>query len=164
MKKFIIVLFVVPFAICAYGQRIDPQVVSSVGNTFKGNTMTIDWTLGEVAITTIQGSKAIITQGFHQPKYLVTRVDALSNLTDEIQVYPNPTSNRLHVSMAFDKIKSVQVWLTDINGKKLWAGKYSGQQITENISLEELPAGNYLLNCLTGDNTTKQTFKIIKNQ
>jgi len=48
-------------------QSIDRQVIGSAGETIAdGATISIDFTVGEVAITTITDGVAIISQGFHQ--------------------------------------------------------------------------------------------------
>jgi hypothetical protein len=124
--------------------------------------MSIDWTLGELSISTINGPSTMITQGFHQPKYVITAVDELTETIGKITVYPNPTSDIIYMKMTYDKIMAVQVRLTDINGKLLWNEKYSGQNISESMSFESLSNGNYLLHFFIDGNKTKQTFKIQK--
>ena len=144
-----------------HAQKIYPQILSSAGNSYQTNTMTIDWTLGELSITTITGPSAMITQGFHQPRYAITAIDELSQAMGKISVYPNPTSDEVHMKMTFDKIMSVQVRLTDSNGRLLWNDKYVGQKMDESTSFRNLPNGNYFMN-FSFDNNSKQTFKIIK--
>ncbi|HQB27798.1 MAG TPA: T9SS type A sorting domain-containing protein [Paludibacter sp.] len=163
MKKVLL-----PFAILILwsvgisAQTINPQIISSSGNSYTTNTMVIDWTLGELSIMTINGSTNMITQGFHQPKYIVTSVDKLSETIGKINVYPNPTTDIVHINMTFDKIMSVQLRLVDSNGKVLWNKKYVGQNMDENTSFKSLPNGIYFLSFLIKDTNSKQTFKIQK--
>ena len=64
--------------------------------------------------------------------------------------------------MAFDKSISVQVGLTDLNGKLFFKKKYVGQNMHESVSFGNLPNGSYLMNFILEDNNSKQTFKILK--
>lgn len=143
-------------------QKIYPQILSSSGNSNQTNTMTIEWTLGELSITTISGPTTMITQGFHQPRYVITALDEISETLGNINVFPNPTSDKVHMDMAFDKIRSVQVGLTDLNGKLLFKKKYVGQNMNESVSFGNLPNGSYIMNFILEDNNSKQTFKILK--
>jgi len=52
-------------------QRSSLDIVSSAGETFKNNTIQIDWTIGESFNTTIQNQSQQITQGFHQANNFV---------------------------------------------------------------------------------------------
>lgn len=74
MEKIVIFILVLVLAMNTYAQNSSPEIVSSAGATYKGNSMQIDWTLGELAITSIQNSSQQLTQGFHQPNYTITSV------------------------------------------------------------------------------------------
>jgi hypothetical protein len=49
---------------------IKQDVISSAGTRFQSSTTALDWTLGEISVSTLQGNSAVLSQGFHQPKYL----------------------------------------------------------------------------------------------
>jgi hypothetical protein len=162
MKKLII--FGMNFFLCTmiYAQKMSPQVISSAGSQHVLNSISIEWTLGEVAITTLQGSNTIITQGFHQPRYIVTNISETPSKAALISVYPNPVSNLLKMDLIFDHEKNIYVRLMDSNGKLIWNKEYTGQQITESLSLKNYPSGNYILNFSIEGEQSKQTFKIQK--
>ena len=46
---------------------ISQSVISSSGNSNSSDDYTISWTIGELAISTINNSDITLTQGFHQP-------------------------------------------------------------------------------------------------
>lgn len=163
MKKIILVFFILLWwSGGLFAQKINPQVISSAGSRYQTNTMSIDWTLGELSITTIQGTSNIISQGFHQSRYIVTATDELSKDLRNISVYPNPTSDLIQMDISFDVVRSVHVYLKDVNGKQIWNNKYYGQQITESTSLSNLPNGMYFLSFIIDGNKSTQTFKIQK--
>ena len=62
MKKLLLILLCFPFI--GFGQVLAPSLVSSSGNTFSSGNVIMDFSLGEVVITTHLNSSNILTQGF----------------------------------------------------------------------------------------------------
>jgi len=143
-------------------QGSNPEIVSSAGETFQGNNMQIDWTLGELAITTIQNSSQQVTQGFHQPNYTITSIDELPQKIGEIKVYPNPTSDRIEMKLNFDQNRNIKIQLKDFNGRLIWSTEINVSQIEHVENISNLPNGNYFLTFLIDNNKSFQTFKIQK--
>lgn len=139
------------------------DVISSAGTRNQSNTFILDWTLGELAITTLKGNSNLLSQGFHQPKFLITSIDELQKGIGEITVYPNPTPDLVQMKMTFDKEKTVQVRLIDASGKQLSFNEYKGLQILESISLRDYANGIYFIKFTLSEDKTTQTFKIQKN-
>lgn len=162
MNKLIVFGLTILFSTVIYAQKMSPQVVSSAGNQHVINSISFEWTLGEVAIMTLQGSNNVITQGFHQPRYIVTNISEPLSATEKINVYPNPTSDFIQIEMMFKKTRAIYARLTDLNGKLIWDNEYKGQQVTESVSLKNYPNGNYFLNFSIEGGQSKQTFKIQK--
>lgn len=163
MKKVLLpIAILILWSVGISAQKVYPQILSSAGNSNQTNTMTIEWTLGELSITTISGPTTMITQGFHQPRYVITALDEILETLGKINVYPNPTTDIVYMEMAFDKVRSVQVGLTDLSGKLLFKKKYVGQNMHESVSFGNLPNGSYIMNFILDDNNSKQTFKILK--
>lgn len=146
----------------ANAQRLGPEIVSSAGATYQGASMQIDWTLGELAVTTLQNPTQQVTQGFHQPVYSVTSIHELTVEAGQIKVYPNPTSGQLGISLAFDRSREIQMKLFDLHGRLIWAKEDQGEQISESILLSQLSSGPYFLHFFIGDNEFFQTIKIQK--
>jgi hypothetical protein len=49
-------------------QSVSPSVIASAGGSSTlSNGISIDWTLGEFAVTTLTNGSITLTQGFHQP-------------------------------------------------------------------------------------------------
>ncbi len=143
-------------------QSSNPEVVSSAGETYQGNSMQIDWTLGELAITSIQNSSQQITQGFHQTNYTITSVNELPQKIGKITVFPNPTSDKIEIQLNFAQAKDVKIQLVDLNGRLIWSTEQNGSQIEQIKDLTNLSNGSYFLNFLIEDSQYSQTFKIQK--
>jgi len=69
----------------------------------------------------------------------------------DAQVYPNPTSDLIHISTE----APYEFVITDLLGKTLKNGEVFGQ-----IDLSNLPSGSYILQLRTG--TSIQTTRILK--
>jgi len=163
MKKIILFLLIMFIGIDnVIAQSSNPQIVASAGETFQGNFLQIDWSLGELAITTIQNSSQQLTQGFHQPNFAVTSIDELSQKIGQIQIFPNPASSIIEMNANFDQSRNVIIQLTNLNGRLLWMTKSNGDQIKQVRDITNLPSGTYFLKFLIDENEHSQTFKIQK--
>jgi len=161
-KILLFLIFTISFS-NSFSQDISPNVISSAGATFFSSSTNINWTLGELAITTIQNSKNIISQGFHQSNK-TTSIGELPKEIGVIHVYPNPTSDWLKFEINFDKKRFVLVQLFDVNGNLIWWEKFNGKVISERTTLKRLLDGNYFIIFTVDNNKFIQSFKIQKIQ
>ena len=111
MKKLLLILLCLPFI--GFGQVLAPSLVSSSGNTFSSGNVIMDFSLGEVVITTHLNSSNILTQGFHQEILKVTT--QVVNIDIKTKVFPNPTTSSLTIEL--DKKISAELLVYDIKGR-----------------------------------------------
>ncbi len=98
MKKLTILLNI--FALLLYsGICTSQQVISAAGGSGSGSNVQLSWTVGEPVIETFTGSSAILTQGFHQSKLLVTALDPMLFPGLTLTVFPNPVSSSLQLEV-----------------------------------------------------------------
>ncbi len=162
MKTIIVFLFFSLNCISLFSQSSVHEVMATSGNSYQTNSIQIDWTLGEVAISTLTGSGSLLTQGFHQPHYLITAINRLPADYGQIKVYPNPTTDQLNIDFAFTKKEKIELVLLDLTGKVMLKNTIVGQTISKNISLATLPSGTYFLSMKIGNQIFSQTHKIQK--
>lgn len=162
MKKTPLLLLFVMWICNISAQSSSPEVIASAGETYQGNAMRIDWTLGELSVTTIQNSSQQITQGFHQPSYTVTSVNEIPQEVGEIKVYPNPTSNKIDMKLSFEQARDVKIKLIDMNGKVFWSIEQNGNQIEQTKDLTNLTNGNYFIHFSIDENKYLEIVKIQK--
>ena len=95
--KYFILTFCLSASLAIQGQSITPWVLANAGDhSENGFRQSIEWTLGELATTTLTSSSgSIITQGFHQPDLLATSVDD-HHLNSSVRVFPNPVNHELN--------------------------------------------------------------------
>ncbi len=67
MKKPQLLLIALCFPFFVNAQSVSPQVVASGGDYFEGSSVSLSWTLGEIATETLSNGNIILTQGFQQP-------------------------------------------------------------------------------------------------
>ena len=91
MKTTYLLIFSTLLSFVALAQGSNPEVISASGNSIQNNSFQLDWTLGEVTITTIENNTSQITQGFHQPYFEITSTNEIPSEYGNIEIFPNPT-------------------------------------------------------------------------
>jgi len=147
------------FYLQASAQSITPDVVASSGAHFTTGSAQLSWTLGEPLTDTHTGSSNILTQGFHQTELLITALDEASPLLPYINVYPNPTADRvtLHVTRAESDMRAE---LYDMHGKLLLTERMGRDEQTRQIDLGTLPSAFYILRVTAQGNDRATSFRI----
>ncbi len=138
------------FASNVYSQ----QTLNVAGNSAQINGMTFDYSIGEMTIvSTERNANFIVTQGLFQPHGSVSAANdapsntALSDLSDNIKVYPNPTQNILFVETYETQAADYSYQLMDGLGKVV-LNKEGQTRIGLNkfvLDLQSLAAGTYYL-------------------
>ena len=144
MKKLLLILLCFPMI--GFGQVLAPSLVSSSGNTFSIGNIIMDFSLGEVVITTNLNSSNILTQGFHQEILKVTT--QVVNIDIKTKVFPNPTTSSLTIEL--DKKISAELLVYDIKGRVVIKDKLKNEN-TKTLNFGILKQGNYLLYINTSD-------------
>ena len=104
----------------AISQTACPELVSSAGESFKNSTYQLDWSVGDCITATHTKNEFVITQGFHQGKYVITTtLENLQNVGINISVFPNPTTDIINLQVESSKTENLQYTLIDISGKIL---------------------------------------------
>ena len=141
------------------GNAQSQEVTATSGGNFQGSVHSISYTIGEMATTTLDGGGIILTQGFQQPRLIVTAISELVGITYSIKAYPNPTTDVVNLSTDQELPAGSLYQLFDMNGSRMDESQLDGL-VTE-ISVEALVPAVYLLKIINSNQTLK-TFKIIK--
>lgn len=154
---FLTILTLMTIALSA--QEISSSVVSASGGVFTNENLSMSWSIGEPVTETWENGSFIITQGFQQSNYTITRINKPGKVSFTVDVFPNPVSDYLNISVQ-DNSENADYILYDLNGQIVSNGKIIGNNTMINMS--KLPASTYMLR-IHGNNKTAD-FKIIKNQ
>jgi hypothetical protein len=139
------------------------QLVSTTGDRLTGQTMTLNFSIGEVAVGTIMSNQQKLTQGIYQPDYISTSTEEFQ--AGQIQFYPNPVDQTLFIQLdrEFQANHEFEVVLYDIIGKvinhQLLSAANGGYH---RLDLGSYPSGVYLLHLQSRDKAIIATHKIIK--
>lgn len=150
------------FSLYAFFQKAEAQeIVSPAGEHFSNETMQISWTFSEPVINTLvgEGESEMLTQGFHQPRLVVTALNEVPELALHIEAYPNPTTDYLNVSIKNAASENLSYTLYNSN-RKVLTSKQISSDISE-ISMTGYASSIYFLK-ISGENKELKTFKIVK--
>lgn len=141
-------------------QSITPNVLASTGSS---DNVQLQWTVGELAVSTYDNGQNILTEGYHQT-LLVLPTDPVG-LNDaiglQVSVYPNPTTDRLIISLP-ETEHGLSVTLHDMLGKLLLEKQMNKHGGVQELELTGISAATYLLTVSLRHNQTLATYKIQK--
>ena len=119
-RKILLFLILLPGFFLARGQvQLTPTVISSAGGYAEATDISLAWTMGELAVSTLSTTDMILTQGFQQPFLLDINAIDDPEFNWSVNAYPNPVSEILNLRFNIDKTMDLQLELYDITGKKL---------------------------------------------
>ena len=145
-------------AVLAFGQTVNPELVSSSGASFSSTTYQLDWSIGESITASYTGNNKTITQGLHQGNLTVTSAFDLA-MDVEILVYPNPTTDLITMQLGVENTDELAYTVSDINGKHVLQGKIGNK--TQMLNLGSVVSDFYFLS-IKQENQIIKSFKIIK--
>jgi hypothetical protein len=166
MKKLIFILFVIVFSSGLFAQSVERFVISPcVGGYFNGSNVIMDYSTGEIAISTLTGASGILTQGFQQPyTFLVAAVNENNPDPVQIEMFPNPAVNEINVIINQTSTGNIHVALYDMLGQVLLNKSAIAEpdgKVKVKLNVAGLATGNYFLKVMDGKNVIV-TRKIIK--
>ena len=132
------------------------EVIATQGDSYSNTSTQIDFTIGELLISTGTDGINDITQGFHQTNWnFVGLEDHAPGY--QATIFPNPTSEVLNITTS--TFKNVTYTLYDTQGKLILQDKLSSEQTS--IRVGQLATGKYSL-ILDSKNQKLKTFKLVK--
>ncbi len=165
MKKSLLLLMLAAlFGPALNGQiGLDPKVVSSAGGYHEAGNLSISWTLGELAVTTLTGGDMALTQGFQQPFDVGVGI-VPDRMNWNISVYPNPVRNELNIRFHLESPGDYLLEVQDVTGRIISQGLHQrvnpGDMVVINTS--SYTPGIYFLKVLTPDREQIQVTSLRK--
>ena len=140
-KAFIILLTVFPCWLSAQTWC----VMASAGKDHSVSSVSLEWTLGEIAIQQSHTGNMLLTQGYHQgdSPQLSSNIQVVDPMSS-ISVWPNPVYSKLNLFIPDELTGKVVFTMTDMNGKIVTLKvSYFGSQTV--IDMNDLIQGVYFL-------------------
>jgi len=135
-------------------QNLSPTVVNSSGGVILNSSHSLEWSLGELAVSTLISPTNLLTQGFLQP---TTTIVGTEDLFDEnrFSAFPNPVSGWLTLQTDIANIKTVQVH--DVLGRLVLQSDFQPL-----LDVHLLESGTFAVSLFDKQNQLLHCFKISK--
>jgi len=132
------------------------------GGQASGTGGSVSYSVGQIAYSSTSGTNGSITQGVQQP-FEISAVTSIRNIGIDLkaQIYPNPSTDQLILSINTQEYKNLRYILVDSQGKTMTSDRIN--QNAQKIDVSKLSNGTYFLRVLSNKQQLK-TFQIIKNK
>lgn len=132
------------------------EVIATQGDMYSNPQANINFTIGEVVMSTGTDGTNDITQGFHQTNLNFLGIDDFAP-NYSVTIYPNPSSEILTIEAK--EFEEVSFSLFDAQGKLVLKSNLIDQITPVNVG--QLAPGNYSLQ-LSNESQLLKTFKLLK--
>jgi hypothetical protein len=147
----------------AQDARLFNQVVASTGNVAVQQGLNYAYTVGEVVIFTGSVGDFTLTQGFHQPEQTkIVSVDQPELADWNIEVFPNPVTDRLTVRFSTEKGSALRVNVLDLLGKVILDAHPLSEPTGSFIDCSLWQPGVYFLQLLDPQSRAHATVRIVR--
>lgn len=152
-----LVLVLLQMTIISYGQ----ELLGGSGDSYSSGSIRLDFSLGELAITTQESSQATLTQGFHQSKLKIIPLFVEQTLDDfRVKIYPNPAREYFQVEIP-DPGKYILL-IHDLNGRLVKQSQLEGTK--SQVDMTTLSDGTYSISLLNAESNQKRNYILIKRK
>lgn len=130
-------------------QSISPEVIGSAGDQNTVGSTTVSWTIGEPLVETVATGGNEVSQGFHQPSYLLVALDNPFARHLAVEVFPNPTQERVFFEFEREDNSPIVIRLINLEGQLLEEQSSVELQDRLEFNLSQVPNGQYFLQVRT---------------
>jgi hypothetical protein len=157
MKKVLILWGVLLWLIPLSAQSLSPELVATSGKSFSTASSSIDYSLGEVIISSLTDGNNNLTQGFNQPEIHFFSIEK-ETAEYTFSLYPNPTDQ--YVTVASTTQAELQVHIYAASGQAIEVSPVFTQQIT--LDLQAMASGSYIMVITDAAGKRLKNYTIIK--
>ena len=151
--------FIIYYIIAGCINSTAQEVITPSAGYFETPSMSLNWTIGEIAIETYINDNIMLTQGFNQANIIITGITEESLTDINISFFPNPVKDIFTIKTGSEQMAQLTAEVYDLAGTKL---------ISENINpgntqinTERLTTSEYILRIYDNLQVIK-SFKFIK--
>ncbi len=157
-KAFTIIAFFI--SVIGFSQiAIEQSSISSGGTSSSNGTVSMIYSIGEVAVNEISSGNIHISEGFISSKILNTLGVINYSLLENIQIYPNPTIDFVNIN--FGEFDTYTISIFNNLGEELKTIKTNKDK--EQVSFENYATGVYIILIKNSEKQLYKTFKLIKS-
>ena len=130
-------------------------LVNTTGNSIVTGSYQIEYSVGEISITTLASSSNFVTQGLLQPTLKWINPDC-QIINEPLQNFPNPTRDKLRLVGQFDWITAYHIYAAD--GKLVRVASFYNNY----IDVSNLPAATYFIKLYPACDNKYKVLKVVK--
>lgn len=161
--KNLILFSLIAFSLSVFSQNTSQNVISSAGDYHKDAGFSVSWTVGETAINTLKSTNIIVTQGFQQSKFTVSKIEENISNNFDVKIYPNPASDFIKVIVNTNNNIDLLVRIIDISGHTIKQTEIKDIK-SNNIDIRDLSGSVYFIKVINKTDNTYNTYKLIKEK
>lgn len=149
--------------ICQGQISLDRSVIAAGGAYAENETISLSWTLGELATSTLSGEGLILTQGFQQAMTVGTGLES-KEAEWSVSVYPNPVNEELRVRFNIQHSEGFFIEIQDVTGRVIYQTQHMLVQAGDEVILNTsgYSTGIYFLKVLSSDRQHQQVTSLRK--
>lgn len=149
--------------VMAQSVQLSPTVIASAGNYSEADGISLSWTLGEVAVSTLSNGNLVLTQGFQQ-SFLEDVGFSMDPILWQIIAYPNPVTEQLRIQFDVPDPTDFRVEIQDVTGRLMSQEQYKqvfpGDVIP--VDMASYSEGVYFFRISTADRKQVRVISITK--
>lgn len=159
----VLIILLLFFRINGFSQQLSHQVLVPAAGLSTVGVIEYSQTIGETAVEIISNSDYILTQGFQQPRIIIT-TDVVPEGTG-VDVYPNPATDYIYIKLFGDVATKFRIEVINITGLVVnsvnldFSDKY---YYVQQIEVASLKYGFYFVRVTSDDGKIKIVSKIEK--
>jgi len=128
----------------------------------------IEFTIGEVLVDPLHGSKKRLTQGLHQGFLLIPKSNfnfpavVQEGIRERFAVFPNPFVNNISVNWNFEEEKNLLFEVYSLDGRRVFSTRENSASSQLLIQLNNLKPQTYILRVSDPSKGFLETHRIVK--
>ena len=141
-----------------------PTVIASAGGYAENGNISLSWTLGEIAVSTLYSDNLVLTQGFQQPFSIGTSINLNTSIDWNINAYPNPVEHELNIKFTLQKNDDFWIEIQDVTGRVIELVQHKEVQSGDIVKFDmnDYKVGVYFFKIFTPDRKQVRVLSIRK--
>ena len=153
-------LLLLLISLAAHVQTLERQVIASAGSSVT-SPLQLDYTVGEIAVTTVTAGSTVFTQGFQQPYFVVIPGN---NIFPYLIIYPNPARGDALARFILPAPSAMNISIYNVAGQLITREKinYTGGEMQYVIKSGRFIAGSYFIHFALSDGSATVAKQLVK--
>ena len=145
-------------------QTLERTVVANRGGTATNGSKSLEFTVGQNGVRTVNAGNYTLTEGFEQGTLVIVGIDEdIENPLETVSVYPIPTRSQLMIDLGEIPLEKVQIKFMDLQGKDLQLSLSPGNsEFVQSCDFGSLSAGIYFVEVFRPETGQRKIFKVQK--